>query len=170
MAGLAEPPAKLLATVESVRQRRGLSPRELAQAVGISYNSLRAYYDKRSRVPSGDNLLRLREFIQRETPRQFGSQANDRLTHAAQQRLPISAKEARARVTRVAVLLEILSEELAWFRDGSPEAREVYRSRLDAFDAGYVSSLVSMLFDEDKFSRWLELSTNRPRVFRRASG
>lgn len=170
MARTAEPPAKLLAAVEAIRQKRGLSRRELAAQIGIPDSTMRAWYAKRPRPPSGANLLRLSEFIQEGSHRPLEPKSRPSVSPAIEARLPLQPTEARARATRVKVLLELLAEELGWFRDGSAESREVFRSRLDAFDAGYVSSLVTMLFDEDKFKRWLELSTNRPRLFKRASG
>jgi hypothetical protein len=77
-----------------------------------------------------------------------------------------SMREATRRSERLKALLNILAEELAWFRDGPTEAREVFRRELDPFDAGYLSSLLNMLFSEDKFHRWLQLTTNRFNYFK----
>jgi hypothetical protein len=38
---------------------------------------------------------------------------------------------------------------------------------MDPFDTGYLSSLLTMLFSEDKFQRWLEVTTNRFNYFQR---
>jgi len=78
-----------------------------------------------------------------------------------------SFEQARRRAERLKALLLIVADELAWFRDGVPEAREVLRSELDSLDAGYLSSLLTMLFSEDKFRRWLQLTTHRFNYFRR---
>ncbi len=78
----------------------------------------------------------------------------------------LSIGEAKRRSERLKTLLIILAEEIAWFRDGPTEVREVYRSELDPFDTGYVSSLLTMLFAEDKFRRWLELTTSRFNYFK----
>ena len=69
--------------------------------------------------------------------------------------------EAKRRTDRLKALLMLLHEELAWFRDGPEEVRVVFRSELDPFDVGYLSSLLAMLSDEDKFKRWLAATTNR---------
>ncbi len=82
----------------------------------------------------------------------------------------LSIGEAKRRSERLKALLIILAEELGWFRDGPPEVREVYRSELDPFDTGYVSSLLTMLFAEDKFRRWLELTTSRFNYFKNKGG
>jgi hypothetical protein len=76
------------------------------------------------------------------------------------------SKEAGRRSERLKALLTILAEELAWFRDGPAEVRQVYRSELDPFDTGYVSSLLTMLYAEDKFLRWREVTTNRFNAFK----
>lgn len=75
--------------------------------------------------------------------------------------------EVRTRTERLRALLIFLHEELAWFRDGPEEVRRVLRSDLDAFDLGYLSSLLAMLSDESKFKRWLAVTTNRFASFQR---
>jgi len=74
--------------------------------------------------------------------------------------------EAKRRLNRLKLLLLLLDEELAWFRDSPPNVREIYRQELDQFDTGYLSSLITMLFAEDKFLRWLELTNNRFNFFK----
>jgi transcriptional regulator with XRE-family HTH domain len=68
---------------------------------------------------------------------------------------------AQRKTEKIKYLLLFLEEELRWFRDGSKEARDIFREKLDLGDIGYVSSLLTMLGDEDKFKRWLTLTTNR---------
>jgi len=83
---------------------------------------------------------------------------------------PPQLAELRTRIERLRALLILLHEELAWFRDGPEEVRTVLRSDLDAFDLGYLSSLLAMLPDESKFSRWLAVTTNRFASFQRNGG
>jgi len=64
---------------------------------------------------------------------------------------------------------EVFLEE-KWFRDGSKEARDILREELDLSDIGYISSLLTMLGDEDKFKRWLTLTTNRFNFFKKKGG
>jgi len=71
------------------------------------------------------------------------------------------------KIERIKNLLLILEEELRWFRDGSQEARQMFRARLDPLDVGYVSSLLVMLGEEEAFKRWLTLTTNRFNSFRK---
>ncbi len=78
--------------------------------------------------------------------------------------------EAERRIVRLKALLILLHDELAWFRDGPEEARRVFRAKLDPFHVGYLSSLLAMLSDEEKFERWLAATTNRFASFRRRGG
>lgn len=78
--------------------------------------------------------------------------------------------EVQARTERLRAVLILLHEELAWFRDGPEEVRRVLRSDLDAFDLGYLSSLLAMLSDESKFRRWLAVTSNRFASFQRKGG
>lgn len=83
---------------------------------------------------------------------------------------PPSIEEAGRRSERLKALLTLLHDELAWFRDGPEEIRAVFRSQLDPFDVGYLSSLLAMLSDESKFKRWLAVTTNRFASFRQKGG
>ena len=77
---------------------------------------------------------------------------------------------AQRKTEKIKYLLLFLEEELRWFRDGSKEARDIFREKLDLGDIGYVSSLLTMLGDEDKFKRWLTLTTNRFNFFKKKGG
>jgi hypothetical protein len=79
-------------------------------------------------------------------------------------------QEAQRKTEKIKYLLLFLEEELRWFRDGSKEARDIFREKLDLGDIGYVSSLLTMLGDEDKFKRWLTLTTNRFNFFKKKGG
>lgn len=74
---------------------------------------------------------------------------------------------ARCRAEKIKYLLLLLEDELRWFRDNGPDAREMFRRELDPFDIGYVSSLLTMLTEEDKFRRWLALTTARFQFFKK---
>src|SRR3990172_9988325 len=82
-------------------------------------------------------------------------------------RSDFSSEEALRKTDKVKYLLLFLEEELRWFRDASQGAREIFRKQLDPDDIGYISSLLTMLEDEDKFKRWLALTTNRFSFFKK---
>ena len=76
-------------------------------------------------------------------------------------------QEAQQKTEKIKYLLLLLEDELEWFRDNSKEARDIFREELDPYDVGYISSLLTMLSDEDKFKRWLTLTTNRFNFFKK---
>lgn len=76
-------------------------------------------------------------------------------------------QEAQRRTEKVKHILLFLEEELRWFRDSSKETRDIFRKELNPADIGYISSLLTMLGDEDKFRRWLTLTTNRFNFFKK---
>lgn len=129
-------------------QHRYSSVHQLAEDVGWTTDGLRACLQNEFKPP---RLVveRLAQLLQLQIP-----------PHA------LSVREARQRSERLKMVLSILADELAWFRDGPANVREVYRSQLDEFDVGYLSSLLTMLFAEDKFRRWLEVTTNRFNYFK----
>lgn len=204
-----------LAQVEIIRQGKGVSRHELADSLGIPFNTFRAWFNKSGRKPLSTNVDRLKRFIDEHTKhderfedlwhqvkrwwasqhryrsvdelgREVGWDAHalrdclegdsepPRLVIEAMAKLlhlatPAAAlvNEARRQVRDVRILLVLLSDHLSWFRDVPAEIRDVYRAELDQFDVGYVASLMTMLFAEDKFERWREATTNR---FGRFSG
>ena len=126
-----------------------LSRRNLAEMLGIPYGTLKPWFTKgkSANKPSKGNLDRIKNFLEDKTSPE--------------------REEARHRAEKIKYLLLLLEDELRWFRDNSPDAREMYRRELDPFDIGYISSLLSMLTEEDKFKRWLALTTARFYSFKR---
>ncbi len=74
---------------------------------------------------------------------------------------------ATARTEKIRLLLLLLENELRWFRDGTPAARETFRQTLDPYDVGYIASLLTMLGSEASFQRWLAFSSNNFRFFKK---
>jgi len=79
-------------------------------------------------------------------------------------------QETQRKIEKIKYLLLFLEEELKWFRDSSKEVRDIFREELNLSDIGYISSLLTMLGDEDKFQRWLTLTTNRFNFFKKKEG
>jgi transcriptional regulator with XRE-family HTH domain len=129
-------------------QHRYSDVRQLAEEIGWSADDLRACIDGAVK-PARLVLERLAEVAQVGVAPRI-----------------LSAEELTRKIERLRALLTILAEELAWFRDGPQQGRQVYRSEMDPFDTGYVASLLTMLFAEDKFRRWLEITTNRFNYFK----
>ena len=208
---------EILAAIETVRRQKSLTKRELSGALGIPFNTFRAWFQESgSKAPSTSHIAKLRAFVDESTrtraqwddiwkkilewwhiqhhyssidqlaeelgwtgeglrgvleneskPPRLVVERLAQILHIQTPPTILPTEEAVRRAERLKALLIMLAEELAWFRDGPQEAREVYRSELDTFDAGYVSSLLTMLFSEDKFNRWLEVTTNRFNYFRK---
>jgi len=212
--------AAALAAVEAARKTEGVSRHQLADRLGIPFETLRRWFRAISpRLPSAAYLSRLDSYagtvhgqasgwvvvweaIQSwwktqhryaslsDLAREIGWESSDLqrcftegvapprlvLERLAEEmsiptpKSPPRVGETHTRTDRLKALLILLHEELAWFRDGPEEARAVLRSDLDPFDLGYLSSLLAMLSDEDKFRRWLGLTTNRFTSFQRRGG
>jgi transcriptional regulator with XRE-family HTH domain len=204
-----------LTVIEEIRENKSLSKRQLADKIGIPFNTFRAWFQNRGRkTPSKSLFLKLRAFIEEnkqskekwqelwekirewwrtqhkysspeELAEELGWNAHDLGSCLQNKSIPprlvleglanllhlqtppdILIIEARRRLNRLKLFLLLAEEELAWFRDSPSDVREIYRSELDQFDTGYLSSLITMLFSEDKFLRWLELTNNRFNFFK----
>ncbi len=146
---------KLLLHLSSYAKEHNLSTRSLTEKLGIPYDTTRKWWGfcqgASARKPSEIHLSRIKEFLTAEEKPEVYAQI----------------EEARNRASKVRHLLILLEDELGWFRDGDAGARDEFRKGLDASDIGYISSLLTMITDEDKFQRWLALSNARFNYFRK---
>lgn len=142
-----------LQKVKVLRQRRGLTTRKLGTILGTACSSI-SNWESGATCPTPENLARIRMWLQQaelsEAPR----------------RLEIH-REAKERSEQLKHLLNMLEFHLRYFQDGLAEARDTYRRELDVYDVGYLTSMLEMLFDEDKFQRWKVFTTHRFGGFRR---
>ncbi len=135
----------VLLGLDTYAKRLGIPRKELANTLGIPYSTIKKWFQhgKGARKPSEANLTKIRTFLEsKERPEVYRQ-----------------IEEARHRTEKIKYLLLLLEDELRWFRDNNPDAREVFRKELDASDIGYISSLLAMMSEEDKFIRWLALTT-----------
>lgn len=135
----------VLLGLDTYAKRLGISRKELANTLGIPYSTIKKWFQhgKGARKPSEANLTKIRTFLEsKERPEVYRQ-----------------IEEARHRTEKIKYLLLLIEDELRWFRDNNPDAREVFRKELDASDIGYISSLLAMMSEEDKFKRWLALTT-----------
>ena len=130
-------------------QHRYSTIRELADEIGWDTQSLITYFQNKE-LPPKLVVEKIAKTLDIETPA-----------------LDSVFQEAQRKTEKIKHLLLFLEEELSWFRDGSKEARDIFREELDPYDVGYISSLLIMLGDEDKFRRWLTLTTNRFNFFKK---
>ncbi len=152
---LEERARQMLSRLSTYAKENNLSNRKLAEEIGVPYNTLTKWWffrqDKSARKPSELHIERVREFLE-------SKKAPEIYQHI---------QEARRRTEKIKFLLLLLEDELRWFRDNNPRARGEFRKELDASDIGYISSLLTMLTEEDKFQRWLALTTLRFQSFKR---
>jgi len=130
-------------------QHRYSTIRELADEIGWDAQSLITYFQNKE-LPPKLVVEKIAKTLGVETPA-----------------LDSVFQEAQRKTEKVKHVLLFLEEELRWFRDSSKETREIFRKELNPADIGYVSSLLTMLGDEDKFRRWLTLTTNRFNFFKK---
>ena len=145
----------ILSQLKEYAVEHHLSNKQLAEKLGAPYNTIQKWWffteAKDARKPSKPHLFKIKEFLSnKDTPEAYAQ---------------INA--ARHRAEKVKFLLLLLEDELRWFRDNEPRTREEFRKELDASDIGYISSLLTMLTEEEKFNRWLVLTTTRFQSFKR---
>jgi hypothetical protein len=146
---------QLLGQLNAYAREHNLSNRQLAEEVGAPYETLRKWWvfsrGKEAHKPSDVHLSAIKEFLEAKSKPE----------------VYVQIKEARHRIEKIKYLLLLLEDELRWFRDNESGARDEFRKELDASDIGYISSLLTMLTEEDKFNRWLALTTTRFQSFKK---
>lgn len=133
-------------------QHQFKSMKELSEKIGWIEEELVSYF-KTKNTPPKLVIYKIAELIGLETSIKS-----------------LNREEVRERIEKVKYLLIFLEDELEWFRDGTQEVRDILREELDFADIGYISSLMTMLSDENKFKRWLTLTTNRFNHFKKRGG
>ncbi len=159
----------LLEQLRSYAAEHQLSRQELAARLEVPYNTVKHWLGPRPGAKlNRASEQRLQALLGGTLPLMKAAPRGEQVLAAkgAQVDARLGA-EAKRRAQKLKLLLLLLEDELRWFRDGRPESRAAYRADLDAYDIGYVSSLLSMLTDEEKFQRWKALTTHRFRSFRR---
>ena len=66
---------------------------------------------------------------------------------------------AEERIGALLASLEVLRENLEYFREGSAKHREDLRVRLDGRYVAYVANLLQLMLNEDRFQEWLAMSS-----------
>jgi len=154
-----------LAALSDYMRSKGINKAQTARALGVPERTLGDWYleGKRS-LPSPGNVLRIEELLAREE-----QLLAPRIAKEPPRPLPgksLDEQAACAHAEHITMLLLLLHDELAWFKDADETARATFRTNVDPYDAGYVSSLLTMLSEEGAFQRWRLLTTYRFRRFR----
>ncbi len=147
--------SRILSQLKKYARENNLSNKQLAESLGEPYNSLKKWEffttAKHARKPSKKHLNKIDEFLNNKNIPENYERINT----------------ARHRAEKIKYILLLLEDELRWFRDNEPRMRDEFRKELDASDIGYISSLMTMLTEEEKFKRWLALTTSRFQAFKK---
>lgn len=146
-----------------------LTRAELAQKLGIPVTTVKHWFglSEHRTDPSPAIQERIKTLVDQSSSRVVQAPTNG---EAEQKRraLRIGESEALHRARKIRMLLILLEDELRWFQpDERRSDREVFREQLNAFDIGYISSLLSMLTEEEKYQRWKAFTSYRFKEFRR---
>ncbi|MGB5925038.1 MAG: helix-turn-helix transcriptional regulator [Dehalococcoidia bacterium] len=135
----------VLSRLDTYAKELGISRKELADRLDTPYSTVKHWFQhgRSARKPSEANLAKITGFLKNKRKPQVYPQV----------------KDARRRADKIKYLLLLLEDELGWFRDNGPDAREIFRKELNASDIAYISSLLTMIREEDKFERWRALTT-----------
>jgi transcriptional regulator with XRE-family HTH domain len=158
---------RLLDQISEYAREHGLSMKAAAALLGVPATTYYGWFKEGGNkvLPSRSSIEKIQRFLG-ESAGESTAPSDPRESHRAA--LPVGrAGSARETARRVKELLILLENELSTFRDGAPSARDAFRNELDPDDVGYISSLLTMLGDEEKFARWRELTTNRFNRFRK---
>jgi len=146
---------ELLPRLNAYAKEQGLSNKKLAKEIAIPYKTVTRWWfftqGESARKPSEPHINKIKEFLESKEQPEIYNQI----------------EKAKHKTEKVKYLLLLLEDELRWFRDNGPKSRDVFRRELDASDIGYISSLLTMLTEEDKFKRWLAFTTTHFQSFRR---
>lgn len=146
-----------------------LTRAELAQRLGVPVTTVEHWFKRGERRTTPIPVLqeRIKSLLGQPSPNLLEQLEKG---NAEQKRptLNVEESEAHHRTQKVRMLLILLEDELRWFQpDERRSAREMFREQLNAFDIGYISSLLSMLTEEQKYQRWKALTSYRFKGFRR---
>jgi transcriptional regulator with XRE-family HTH domain len=165
------------------QQKRFKTQKDLSSYIGMSYSSLKKYFQGRS-FPKGETKEKLYEITRIELLKPKGSKKKsmvkkqgietniDEIVQAvkiieqevSELRQTINKKNIKAAQShqpthvRFADAFYILADEIESFRDSGVIDRQKLRNMISPKDVGYVSAFLKALFDEDKFTDFILFS------------
>lgn len=158
----------LLQRLNEYAKQNRLKRADLAERLGVPLTTLKHWFSKGQwhTMPPEAVREKIRSLVQGiiEVSRSEPEEGGPGRSVAD---LGANEKELRRRAEKVRMLLLLLEDELRWFRGNDKQAaRDRFRRRVNAFDIGYISSLLSMLTEEEKYQRWEALTTYKFRNLR----
>ena len=125
------------------------SIRQLAEAIGIPRQTLNHYFFARRKPPREKwSILRnalgdIGQFTT-TTEEKKSKQSEDKGANLAAERL-------KAEFSRI-------KGDLVFFRDAGTDARQILKNVIPGKQAGYISGLLTALYDEDQLEAWITFS------------
>lgn len=160
--------------------------RELAEASGVNYSTLRGYFQGRA-LPSDETWSRLRAALgssplprggaarrssgsaaAKSAPAGSATSASSKAPSPARRReraapppsdeAPGPSSDSLAHAREVRLRIQELTNILEFFKRGSTRDRDALRRTIPGRDMGYLTSLLRALYDEDQFEAWILFS------------
>ena len=133
-------------------QYRG-SIREFASALGIPLKTAEDWFYKNAKPRSTSHRAKL--YLATKLGEYAPSSEQEK---ALFQKIECLEKHIKALLGS----LELLWEQLEYFKETSPEHRESLRSRLNGPYIAYLSNLLQLLLSEERLQEWLTMSSLTP--------
>jgi len=116
---------------------------DVAKATGINEKSIGDYFTARYKPPQKKwNLLRKVLFIE------------DKIIKPTRGFEGKKLEEAKHLAEKLKALLFLIKDELEYFKNSSPEAREILKSSILGSDIGLLAGLLTALYDEDQLQAY----------------
>lgn len=112
---------------------------ELAQVTKINLKTIGDYFCARHKPPQEKwNLLR----------KVLYPEIQD-ILHESNIKLP-QLIDARHSIEKLKAIIFLLKDELEFFKESSPEVREILKEYIPGYSVGYITSLLTALYDENQ--------------------
>jgi len=112
---------------------------EIAKATNINEKSIGDYFTARNK-PSQERWLLLREALAEESKNII---ANEKLSFQ-------QTTEAIHSIERLKATLILLKDELEFFKNSTPELRNILKEQIPGHHMGYLAGLITALYDENQ--------------------
>ena len=132
--------AKILRRALSA-SRKYKTQSEISKATNINEKSIGDYFTARNK-PSQERWLLLRDALFKESINIFKDEKSN-----FQQ-----TNEATHSIDRLKAVLILLKDELEYFKDSTPEIRNILKEHIPGPHMGYLASLLTSLYDENQLN------------------
>jgi transcriptional regulator with XRE-family HTH domain len=170
-------PKEAIERLQAYRLRMNLNKSALAKLMGVPAPTVKGWLVEPSMAsfgpPSEESVRRIERFLSsvsigETSPPAKGGRTETRVTAEGTKPRESVQRDIPERVARLKSLLLLVAQDLEALRTTNVAGRDLYRNALDSRDIGYLSSLMSMLCDENQFQRWQQFTTYHFRQFKQS--